>query len=414
MKDGGFDAVIGNPPYAIVGADNPKEQNYFTSNYELMAYKINTYILFLEKGLNLLRNKGSMLGYIIPKSLVFNTYFRDTRRKLLSDYAIPLIVEISEKVFEEAEVGNSILFFASTQNKPLNNNLRYYKVKNIYPAFNIIEEFDSTQDQLIHDAEARFYVTGIKLNVPIKHLSEISKISNGLNPGNVRHILISDKKESNKHQKLVLGRDIQRYLLKWSGKWVNYDPDLKKRLKPSDIKSKKGMTAQKKVDFALRNFDIYRPHKLMIRKTADKIIATYDPDGYFFDSLSYGIQLFDKVKESKYYLLGLLNSKLINFIHASISLNKGKVFAKVLAENLKKLPIRIIDFSNPNDKLNHDRMVSLVDKMLDLHKQLAAAKSAPEKTTIQRQIDATDNQIDELVYELYGLTEEERRVVGGA
>jgi type II restriction/modification system DNA methylase subunit YeeA len=61
-----------------------------------------------------------------------------------------------------------------------------------------------------------------------------------------------------------------------------------------------------------------------------------------------------------------------------------------------------------------DRMVSLVEKMLDLHKQLAAAKSTPEKTTIQRQIDATDKQIDELVYELYELTEEEIKIVEGA
>jgi len=58
-------------------------------------------------------------------------------------------------------------------------------------------------------------------------------------------------------------------------------------------------------------------------------------------------------------------------------------------------------------------MISLVEYMLELHKQLTAAKSAHEKTTIQRQIDATDRQIDELVYELYGMGEEERRVVEG-
>jgi hypothetical protein len=63
------------------------------------------------------------------------------------------------------------------------------------------------------------------------------------------------------------------------------------------------------------------------------------------------------------------------------------------------------------DKSNHERMVSLVEIMLELHKQLAATKSAHEKTTIQRQIDATDKQIDDLVYELYGVTDEERRII---
>lgn len=72
------------------------------------------------------------------------------------------------------------------------------------------------------------------------------------------------------------------------------------------------------------------------------------------------------------------------------------------------------NFSNPADKVRHDKMVGLVEQMLSLNKKLAASKLDHEKNTLQRQIDATDRQIDELVYELYGLREEERRIVEGA
>jgi hypothetical protein len=80
---------------------------------------------------------------------------------------------------------------------------------------------------------------------------------------------------------------------------------------------------------------------------------------------------------------------------------------------LKELPIRTIDFDDPADVARHDRMVALVECMLDLHKKLAAATIPADKTLYQRQIEATDRQIDALVYKLYGLTEEEIAIVEG-
>ena len=81
---------------------------------------------------------------------------------------------------------------------------------------------------------------------------------------------------------------------------------------------------------------------------------------------------------------------------------------------VSQIPIRTIDFSDPADVARHDRMVSLVEQMLALHKQLPEARTPHEKTALQRQIEATDGQIDALVYELYGLTEEEIRIVEGS
>ena len=84
---------------------------------------------------------------------------------------------------------------------------------------------------------------------------------------------------------------------------------------------------------------------------------------------------------------------------------------QVLVTNLPKLPIRRIDFSKAADKAQHDEIVSLVDSMIRLHKQLTDAKSAAQKTILQRQIDATDAEIDRLVYDLYGLTAKEIAIV---
>lgn len=80
---------------------------------------------------------------------------------------------------------------------------------------------------------------------------------------------------------------------------------------------------------------------------------------------------------------------------------------------MSMLPIRTINFSDPADRRRHDRMVELVDRMLDLHKRLPAAVGR-DRELLEREVAATDAQIDELVYELYGITEEERRIVEGA
>jgi len=110
-------------------------------------------------------------------------------------------------------------------------------------------------------------------------------------------------------------------------------------------------------------------------------------------------------------LLGLLNSTVNNFLFRSILPKLRGGFYEPSYVFFKDFPIRLIDFSNATDKARYDQMVALVNQMLELHKQSASAKTDHDKTVIQRQIDATDRQIDQLVYELYGLTEEETKIV---
>ena len=113
------------------------------------------------------------------------------------------------------------------------------------------------------------------------------------------------------------------------------------------------------------------------------------------------------------YVLGLLNSRLLFWRLRSISNVFRGGWITCTRQYVETLPIRAIDFSRKIEKAAHDRVVILVDSMLALYEQLAAAKSVVQKAILQRQIDATDAEIDRLVYDLYGLTAEEIAVVEG-
>ena len=110
------------------------------------------------------------------------------------------------------------------------------------------------------------------------------------------------------------------------------------------------------------------------------------------------------------FLVGILNSELGRFFltHTCPLTDRGY---HISPTNFGKFPIYVPDFDNPDDKARHDRMVTLVTGMLDLHKHLSHAKTDQEKRLIQQEIDSTDKQIDSLVYGIYGLTVDEIAVV---
>ncbi|PYK97239.1 MAG: hypothetical protein DME19_16965 [Verrucomicrobia bacterium] len=114
------------------------------------------------------------------------------------------------------------------------------------------------------------------------------------------------------------------------------------------------------------------------------------------------------------YFLGVINSRLMSwyFLRRS-NVAQRDDFPKIVLKETRSLPIRPIDRSDHADKSRHDRMVKLVEEMLEMHKKLGVAKTPQEKTSLERQIAATDTQIDGLVYDLYGLTEDEIKIVEG-
>lgn len=115
------------------------------------------------------------------------------------------------------------------------------------------------------------------------------------------------------------------------------------------------------------------------------------------------------------YLLGILNSRLFWFAISNLSIpfgvRAGQYRYRLIYQYMEKVPIRVIDFTVKTDKEKHGRMLTLVESMLELHQRLSEAKTPTDKELLQRQIDTIDHEIDRLVYDLYGLTDDEVRVV---
>ena len=106
-----------------------------------------------------------------------------------------------------------------------------------------------------------------------------------------------------------------------------------------------------------------------------------------------------------------MNSRLLDFYLKKVSTNFHGGYFAANKQYIEQLPISPINFSDKSDKAKHDKMVALVERMMDLHERLASAKTPDDETRLQRQIDATDREIDRLVYDLYGLTDEEIAIV---
>ena len=399
MGRGGFDAVIGNPPYRslLLGKKQKSEEDdiikyYKTKLPHAAQYKMNLFGLFIEKCLHLLSSK-SYFSFIVPSLFFTSNYFKDLRELSLKRGGFVQIFDLRYKVFDSAEIGGSGIFIykldPNTEQATIltANSLQDFKIpaKIKTVRSNFVE--DPTFNLLV-DPKLKKILTNIDCAPHVK-LGEICTIYQGIITGDNKKYL-SDEPLNENWREILKGRDINKYYLKFNNNYVFYSP--------KDLWSN-------------TNIDMFKvSEKLISRQTSDHLVATLDTDQYFTLDSTHVIHLKKSIFSIK-YLLGIYNSKLINFIYANSVKEAGRVFAQVKAVNLKSLPIRTIDFSDPQDVARHDKMVSLVERMLDLHKRLAETKAGHEKTLLQRKIEATDKQIDRLVYELYGLTEEEIKIV---
>ncbi len=153
----------------------------------------------------------------------------------------------------------------------------------------------------------------------------------------------------------------------------------------------------------------------MIPYMIEHLAAYYDKNDrfYFINVTTGGYGIITDEATNNLYLCGLLNSKILDFYLKNVSTNFRGGYLAANKQYIEQLPIPTLNLSDPSDKKKHDEMVKLVENNLDLHKRLAAAKTPNEKERIQRQIDGIDRAIDRLVYELYGLTDEEIGIVEG-
>jgi len=167
-----------------------------------------------------------------------------------------------------------------------------------------------------------------------------------------------------------------------------------------------------------QNLSEMEQRKLLTPSIAKSASFTLDADGiyYFVGSGGgggggYGITLKENKRSTDKYVLGLLNSRLLDRYLKSFSSRFSGGYYAYNRQYIEELPIRSIDFSNMDDTRRHDLVVKLVEQRLALAEQFIAGKTQDDKTRIQRQIDSAERQIDRLVYELYDLTDAEIEIV---
>lgn len=413
MGRGGFDVVIGNPPYGIVFDESRKR--YLEQHCPTFVRNNDRYVAFTEKSLHLLKTQG-LFGFIIPNTFLLGPYFDELKRYILDKADVLRIVDFSiNQVFRQPNVFTALLFLRRRKKEESYSEVatRFFKVADIasFPKSVIDQVLEQERLNLLRWSPANPLAEKLREWKP--KLDDVAWVKDvGLNywtkgRGKVRGGSIADRtmyKGERQHPEdtpYLTGRDINRYSLSFGNRWLRHD--YQDRLDP-------------RVDTLRFSPEFLEREKMIYRQTADRIIATLDPNGMLTNKTLHLVVLRDEWRNvmDLLYVLGILNSSAMNCLYRAISQEEGRAFAQVKIFRMKQMPIRVIDPFDSGEKARHDRMVDLVGGMLTLHQQLAAAKMAQDRTLIQRQIDATDRQIDRLVYELYELTDEEIKIVEGA
>ncbi|MEN6488210.1 MAG: N-6 DNA methylase [Smithella sp.] len=439
FKAGGFDAVIGNPPWGA--SFMPEEKEYFRTHYENFHVRTpESFNYFIGKMFKLTR-LGGYDGAIIPSSFLNQHEFWKTRKTLVEKAKLFRICNLGDSVFEKVTAPSCILVFG-TDNKQYPS-LFFDLRKNERNSLSLIlKQEHNGQDASSVGQDDESYILQVRNDrnilrkcyqmAPLRDIVEdvATGVSSGLDAAFIYKENEAKKLGLEKFilRKLIVGGEINRYSLRAVSQkviiYVTKEIDIKEY--PNCYAALEKYRDRLKIRVETKSglipwYSLYRPRrkklfeqpKILVRQTANHIIASYDSEGWYCLKSGIVVQLPSNAQIKYEYLLGLLNSRLVKYLYDDLVGEQARVFPEVKPIQLFKLPIRSIDFSNHGDKQMHDRMVQLVEQMLALNKQLPEAKTSHEQIIIQRQIDATDRQIDKMVYELYGLTPEEIAVVEG-
>jgi len=217
-------------------------------------------------------------------------------------------------------------------------------------------------------------------------LGDYCTANQGLRTGNNEKYL-ADHASGPKWKRAAGGKNIARYAPIAEALYVFYEPAvLDAPRRPEIFFSKRKIIVQE-----VRNISLPR-----------RIVATLDEEGVVGLQSTNVINRRDDSPYDLRYVLGLLNSTAVNVYFRLMYPGNNHI----PSNQLLQIPVPPLD-----DQTRQDEMVTLVQRIIDLHRHLAEARAGHAKTTIERQIDATDRRIDQLVYALYGLTDEEIRIV---
>ncbi|MEA5487878.1 MULTISPECIES: Eco57I restriction-modification methylase domain-containing protein [Pseudanabaena] len=462
MKSGGFDAVIGNPPYIRIQTLKEwaaRETEFYKQTY-LAASKGNydICVVFLEKGLSLL-NKTGKLGYILPHKF-FNAQYGEPIRKIISTgkHLSEVVHFGDQQVFTGPTTYTCLIFL----DKVAASECEIKKISNILEWCEFASSIDTKIDVETITYKNWNFPVGSDLSLferlnkmPVKAKDIVDKISQGIRTS-ANKIYVLDLIEKNEKSVVVYsnkidstfeiesqlvslflkGKEIKKYRTIPSNQVVIIPYLLEKGSAKLITENEMLLSFPKTFTYLLqnreylsnrekgkmnnsnwygyvypKNLELMKSPKILVPDIADRASFAMDKIGEYTFTSGYGITFKNTIRESPEYILGLLNSKVLNFYIKNVSTQLRGGFFRYFTQFIEQLPIRLIDFEVKNDRENHDRMVSLVEQITSLHNKLKLVNSPNEKNMIEKQIEVIDCQIDRLVYQLYELTEQEIAIV---
>ena len=446
LKSGGFDCVIGNPPYIRIQTMKewaPLEVNIYkelfrasrTGNYDI-------YVVFIERGLALVKD-GGRLGYIVPNKFFRTDYGVGLRALLAESRTVEQIVDFGHHQVFAASIYTCLLFLA----KDNADSFKFAAGHSNAESLRALCHSTRGKDTLTPDAwtleNAESAALLKKLTRRTRRLLDLpAAISRGSSTGS-DDLFIFERGALTVEEDIVrtplFAGDFGRYHFSIASKSLVIFPYVREADKyrlftETELKQRFPLAHRhlKKHEQALRNRKQYTewygysaPRNLALHDAVDIAIPLLADAGVFamvpetvrgrlcpMASGGFTISLSDQCPLKREYVLGLLNSKLLFWrLRAMSNVFRGG-WITCTKQYVAELPIRDIELTNSNEREQQDAVASLVQAMQTLRSQLNAATGA-SATVIQRQIDATDAEIDRLVYNLYGLTDEEIAIVEG-
>jgi hypothetical protein len=435
FKQGGFDCVIGNPPYVAIDSINKSEKDYFSLKYPNLKKRLDLFGLFTDKGIKLLDENGK-LGFIIPMQFLRNSAFELLRKSILENNYLEEINYVGDKVFQDANNDTIILFVGKTKNEEGKTTL----IESSTTPNSIIEKKITSVEQKSFLRNQEFIIDlsspenkGIFSKIETQKLkikdkfNVIQGIVSGLNKAYIYHKKEIPNIETELLKTFIFGSDFEKYCLRNHQHqilYLNRHIDIKNYPKTKEVLMlyKKQLDKRREVvngaipwyslQWARDKSSFERPkilfQKIRNQKLSQRLVGTYDENALFVgDGVIFLNSKTDNKDELK-FVLAILNSSLYNFYYREQFLDIN-LKIKYLEET------SVIDFTQFDKEKTKlfSETVKHVDQLLQLNKDLQTA-TLPEKIEqIKSRIEYCEDKINGIVYELYGLTEEEIKIIEG-
>lgn len=400
QQKGGFDVIIGNPPYNAKLSET--EKKLFKSKYESVRKgRQDTAAIFVERG-GYLGNDSSTITYILPYRL-FSRKRNHGQFQLytLHNFSIDQVIYLGTNIGFTSSDEFMILML---KNKVDEDN----RIEIVFKPRNIErpETFQTyTLAQLTWRGAGEINLNTVRFNQKILQkirrdtvlLGHICEVKDGIVPF-IREKLLSDYKKDNRYVKFVgiAGQyELEKYYLRYKDLYLCYDMEEAKKY----IKDPKELS---KVQ--LREESIFLHRKILTAQDSAKIKGTIDNEKLFVSNSLHSTFLKKEFENSFLleYILALLNSKVINYFHDSLRLKGVDLHPQILISDLKKIAIK------KTPKSQQKLFVSLVNEILSL----TELSNYLQKEAQQKKVKEYENQIDKMVYKLYSLTPEEIKIIG--